>query len=321
MDRIESNHESKHSISKKETSSESEHSVNLSEISNLLKNIPMAKSFYLNKSQMSQMPQMSQISSLEKTKAVELNSIFESAFNTSITYHNKIKDFQNKELSLLRKRIEKYRNDLKDLTLSKTSYKEKCQYLIFREKMKLAPKGITNEHIKGIKCTLCQKEDIYGYRYSCEQCKKFDVCEKCISYVALHHNKEHLFYMSNKPHYQTNLYLNTDKDLNSELTLIGEDSYKYEYKKVPSNQTIEIKIKNNGKIKYKPSVNLRTVEGNEPLVIIPQLNPGEEVKKAFTIEMDKLEIGHYEKEIRIGDDNGFFGNPLYIKIEIVECIN
>ena len=81
---------------------------------------------------------MSQISSLEKTKAVELNSIFESAFNTSITYHNKIKDFQNKELSLLRERIEKYRNDLKDLTLSKTSYKEKCQYLIFREKMKLA---------------------------------------------------------------------------------------------------------------------------------------------------------------------------------------
>lgn len=329
MYKIENNSESKKSNSKIENSNvESEKSFIPSNISDQLGKIPMAESIYYNGAsvlsvdneiQISQMPQIAQLFSIEENKDLELNNIFETAFNKLTTYHKKIKDFQNNALLSVRERTDKYRNDLKDLSLSNNAYKQKCQYLIFRDQMKLAPKGIKSEHIKGIKCTLCQKEDIFGFR--CKQCKKYDVCEKCISYIALHHNKEHIFYKSNKPHYQTDLFMNTDTSLNSELTLIGEDSYKYEYKKVPSNQKIEIKVKNNGKIKYKSSVYITIIEGNEPLVVIPQLNPGEEVIKSMSIDLEKLEIGHFQKEIRVRDDNGFFGNPLYIKIEILECIN
>ena len=182
--------------------------------------------------------------------------------------------------------------------------------------MKLIPKSIPNEHLTGIKCVNCEK-DIYGLRYTCKQCKNFHVCSKCIPYIALHHNKAHSFHMMNKPPFKKELYMNSNKDLNCELSCVGESSYKYEYKKAPSNQQINIKVKNNGKMKFKLNTLLKVLEGNSPVVSIPQMNPGEEISVSLSIfELDKLEIGHYTREIRLNDEQGIFGNPLYINIEI-----
>ena len=59
--------------------------------------------------------------------------------------------------------------------------------------------------------------------------------------------------------------------------------------------------------------------GNDGMVPVKQLKPNEsEVYEVKVGELDKLEIGHYIKEILIKDDYGNFGNTIKITVIIKE---
>ena len=255
-------------------------------------------------------------------KEYDLNSIFDFGFDKCNLYIQKVKDYKTSELKQREEIIDKFREDNNALCnedLALGNYAKKVQYLTFRDLLQLNAKGLTTGKQNVIYCQNCETNAIKGLRYRCSVCSDFNVCEKCISYISLYHNKEHPFILKNtEPVSKKETPPNTDTTINALLEPAEEIQSEFAYKKT-TDAIIKVKVTNNGTTTFKVNTVLYMTTGNDGMVPVKQLKPNEsEVYEVKVGELDKLEIGHYIKEILIKDDYGNFGNTLKITVIIKE---
>lgn len=251
-----------------------------------------------------------------------LDSIFASICEMNNNYNQKVIKYKEDSLSKLNSIQEKYRQDKFNLSkgdLILNNYDNKVQYLIFRDLVQLYPKGINCKKEYKFYCQNCEDTNTNGMRYRCTKCKNFNVCEKCITYISLHHNKAHSFIVKNEPVKANEYSVNQDTTKNALLQLSENNKYEYSYKKAPENVSIGVKVTNNGTVRFRNNTFICMTTGRGVLVIVPQLNPGDSyILEVSMTDLNSLEIGHYIKEICIKDDNGSFGSVLQVKVIIKE---
>jgi hypothetical protein len=71
------------------------------------------------------------------------------------------------------------------------------------------------EKLHECKCSYCQSEILFGYRYKCLECKDYDLCGECFEkrhFNALHQTRHKMirFTKARESHCGTNLYLDWD---------------------------------------------------------------------------------------------------------------
>ena len=132
-------------------------------------------------------------------------------------------------------------------------------YQSIKAKMEISEDSINlnnnkNEIIhNGIKCNVCNKENIKGVRYMCTKCDNYNICSNCEQNIA--HDPGHIFIKIRKP-------LKEEKEL---LTKINKDlKYKnreYNYSVEPTN--MEFKINNKEMNVLSQQITLKNT-GNKP---------------------------------------------------------
>lgn len=285
-----------------------------------ISDIPLSQSIAINNEKDSVMSKL-EITNSSIKKEYDLNSIFDSCFDKCNNYIQKVIDYKTSELRKLKEITEKYREDNHALCngdLAQENYAKKVHYLTFRDLLQLKAEGLKTGTQNGVFCQNCEATTIKGYRYKCNTCSNFNVCEKCIAYISLLHNKEHSFILKNTEPPKKGTTSNGDPNINALLESCEKTQYEFSYKKT-AEQTIKVKVTNKGKANFKINTTLFTTTGNEGLIPVQTLSPGQSAVYDVKIaELDKLEIGHYIKEICIKDDHGVFGNTLQIKVIITE---
>ena len=139
-------------------------------------------------------------------------------FNISPNLQNKEQHAENqikKDIKIM------VRNKLKPI--EENIVNDMCEYM----KKKLEVKEINKEEEvihKGIKCLICQEENIKGIRYKCSQCEDFNICNNCEKKNS--HKPSHILIKIRKP-------------LKEEKELISKIDKKYKYKNREYNYLVE----------------------------------------------------------------------------------
>jgi hypothetical protein len=263
---------------------------------------------------------------------------------------DRIKDAQNSINEYIKKNLnslkEKYEEKIKNMDKNYNIKFNNVSQSIIENQNKSKLNKCQTKH-EGIKCNVCFKLPIIGYRYKCVSCNNYNLCEECEEANEKSNAHPHLFikmakYIQNNND-NGNFILeqfkkrkkNDDEDDNDfsiikfgnkkdySLEIINKHNLNPSITEGEDKLDIELIIKNNGSKQWPENAAKLVFNENknltgEPVFLRPQ-KPEEQQK--YVVHMEDLHIysaGKYEAEMNFEIDGKKYGDEIDLMITINE---
>ena len=303
----------------------------------------------LSQSKLIQLNQKNQMEEFE-IKKKEYHNALEAKYEK--LYQERIKDatnsinesIENHKISLQKK----YEEQIKSLENNYNKKFNEMSQSILQNQNKSNLKKCQTKH-EGIKCNVCFKSPIIGYRYKCISCNNFNLCEECEEANEQSNAHPHLFVkmakfiqnlnkipLNNNDNFINEKFKKKKIDDDDDFNIIkfgNKDEYSLEiinkHNLNPSitegedNIKIELIIKNNGSKQWPENGARLVFNDNKNLTAKPiYLRPQKpEEQQNYELNMEDLHVypaGKYEAEMNFEIDGKQYGDEIDINVTINE---
>ena len=304
----------------------------------------------LSQSKLIQLNQKNQMKEFE-IKKKEYHNALEAKYEK--LYQERIKDatksinesIENHKISLQKK----YEEQIKSLENNYNKKFNEMSQSILQNQNKSNLKKCQTKH-EGIKCNVCFKSPIIGYRYKCISCNNFNLCEECEEANEQSNAHPHLFVKMAKfiqnlnkiPLNNNDNFINEkfkkkkidddDDDFNIikfgnkdeySLEIINKHNLNPSITEGEDNIKIELIIKNNGSKQWPENGARLVFNDNKNLTAKPiYLRPQKpEEQQNYELNMEDLHVypaGKYEAEMNFEIDGKQYGDEIDINVTINE---